>query len=178
MQQKISVIITTRHVTAVLDLLGSQGIFTGNEPGSQVKARYGDLLITWPVPNGFPEAINARAALEGWCERAKCAGLIADSIVMVINAGDEPGSEEERHRTLTLVSRWAAVCEDLLADLDFCDFNDGSIVLVEDDDACGCGTSHDYWRLTVRVESTRTRELISWCEQAQASRLIKTYELL
>jgi hypothetical protein len=169
--QALSVIITTQHATSVLELLCERGHFTGNEPGSQVKARYGDLLITWPVPT-YGDIVKARADLAAWCEHARQTGLIADSIVMVINAGDEPVQPDER-LTLTLVSRWAAVCEDILACLDFFDAGDASIVLVEQDESL-----YDYWRLTAQVESTRARELLTWCEQAQAACLLKSYELL
>ncbi len=169
--QSLSLIITTNHTAAVLALLAERGIFTGNEPGSRINARYGDLHIAWHI-NTYGEVVKARADIDVWCEHAKRAGLISESIIMVINAGDEPAQLAE-HRTLTLVSQWAAVCEDILSDLDFTDLGDASIVLVDQD-----GSTHDYWRLTARVESNRALEVLVWCEQARQCRLLEAYELL
>lgn len=176
--QALSLILTTEHTTAVLELLAQQQIFTGNETGSRVEAQHGDLHIRWQVPT-YGEFVEARAAIDGWAEHAKRAGLIqARPLVTVFDTEDEPFSEEEQPRTLTLVSRFAKVCEDILVDFDFCDFDEGIIVEVDDEDACDCGTSHDYWRLTVRIDGRRTSELIAWCEHAQRCRMLKSYELL
>ncbi len=73
---------------------------------------------------------------------------------------------------LSITSRFAGVCEDLLSGLDFFDQGDATITPDEEN------SHHNYWQLKAQVESRRASELLAWCTQALLCGLIESYELV